>query len=179
MKKFGILTLSIVLATIVSACGNNGGNVEDGTSGDNPSGTNDDGIVEEENEMNVSDGDEDVTDEGADTEESWFEALSFDEYEVKADYDHGEYEADFENESGDLDAEIEDSRNGVDIEMEGEEALEELSGILPEMNIDENSSEDEVLAATINAFELDENYSDLEVKIEFLNGGETEADDEA
>ena len=63
--------------------------------------------------------------------------------------------------------------------MEGQEALDELSSILPEMNIEESSSEEEVQQAAVEAFSLDDNYDELEVDVEFPNDEETEVEQES
>lgn len=187
MKKFGMITLSAVIATGLAACGENGEETTgEPANGDAPADAEEDDTEELENQVNVDDEmdessneDENEEDEDADAEEDWYEDLPYDEFELEAEYSHGEYEAEYEYEGGNPEAEIEDTRDGEDIELEGEEALEELSAILPEMDVGENSGDDEVLEAAIDAFELDEDYSELEVEIEFLDDGETEVEDES
>ncbi|QQK75462.1 hypothetical protein HUG15_07630 [Salicibibacter cibarius] len=185
MKKFGMLTLSAAVATSLAACGDNREEFEDETTnGDAPADEGDDNTEVQEDEVTVDDdmddgADEEEEDEDADADEAWYEDLTYDEFELEAEYSHGEYEAEYDYEGGNPEAEIEDTRNGEDIEMEGEEALEELAGILPEMDIDENSGDDDILDAAIDAFNLDEDYSELEVEAEFFDGGETEVEDES
>ncbi|WP_160112631.1 YusW family protein [Salicibibacter kimchii] len=179
MNKFGMLTLSVVVATSLAACGDNGEEFENETNGDAPEEGDDNTEVQEE-EVNVDDMD-DGADEGdgeTEADEAWYEELPYNEFDLEAEYDHGEYEAEYEYEGGSPEVEIEDSRDGEDMELEGQAALDALSDILPEMDIDENSSDEEIQEAAIDAFNLDEDYSELEVEIEF-NGDETEVEDES
>jgi hypothetical protein len=50
--------------------------------------------------------------------------------------------------------------------------------MLTELDLDAESSEDEVLEQSIEAFNLEEDYDELEVEIEFLDDDEVEAEDE-
>lgn len=50
--------------------------------------------------------------------------------------------------------------------------------MLTQLDIDEQSTEDELIQASIDAFMLDETYSELEVEVEFFNDDEVEAEDE-
>lgn len=63
--------------------------------------------------------------------------------------------------------------------MEGQEALDQLSSILPDMNIDENTNEEEVQQAAVNDFSLEKNYEELEVDVEYPNHEEVEVEKES
>ncbi|SDJ02308.1 YusW family protein [Natribacillus halophilus] len=110
--------------------------------------------------------------------DDWFESLPFKEFELDVEYDDdAEYDADYEHEGGAPEAEIEEERDGKEIEISGDEALNELSGILPNMDIDENTNREEIINAALDAFELDSNYKELEIDIEFLDGQEMEIEE--
>ncbi|GAK08890.1 YusW family protein [Geomicrobium sp. JCM 19038] len=85
---------------------------------------------------------------------------------------------DYDYNDGEPQAVIEDNRYDEAGEIQGEEALDELATILPEMNIDDQATEEELIEEAIMAFELDEDYDEIEVEVEFFNDADIDADDE-
>lgn len=167
-KKMGALTLTTAMLTGLAACGGGGENTDnEGTDMEEQNGDENSGSGENDTEEQSENGS---------SSENWYEDLDFQSIDVNADYADGEYQAEYEYNDGNPEADIDDSRGGEDIEMEGQEALDELSSILPEMNIEESSSEEEVQQAAVEAFSLDDNYDELEVDVEFPNDEETEVE---
>ncbi|AXF56235.1 YusW family protein [Salicibibacter kimchii] len=135
--------------------------------------------VEEATDESVTQVEEQTVQADENSESHWFESLPYKEFELEVEYgDDVDYEADYEYEGGDPEAEIEDERKDKEIEISGDKALNELSHILPNIDIDENTSKDEGINVALDAFNLDSNYKELEIEIEFLDGKEMEIEDE-
>lgn len=177
MKKYGLVGLTTAMALTLAACGN----------GEEDTSTNGEETTNEASENNTtddptnSDTDQDQdegTETNEDTESAWYEDLNFAEFELEAEYDNEEYDVQYDYNNGQPQAEIEDTRDGAQVQLEGEEALAELEPILSQLDIDAQSTEDELIQASIDAFMLDETYNELEVEVEFFNDDEVEAEDE-
>ncbi|QQK77660.1 hypothetical protein HUG15_20115 [Salicibibacter cibarius] len=164
MKKFMIAT-GCVAAISLSAFGFSQFNASAGDDGQAPKDSGETSVQEEETTVQT------------DGENDWFETLPFKEFELDVEYGDREYEADYEYEGGDPEAEIEDERGDEETKISGDEALNELSDILPNAGINENSNEEEVKQAALEAFDLDSDYNELEIEIEFLNGEELEIEE--
>lgn len=132
--------------------------------------------ADEQNEGTQDDTQDDTAQD--DNGGSWYEDLEIDEYDLEADYGDGQYEVDYDYNDGSPEAEIEDSRGGESATMEGEEALNELENILPSMNITADSTEGELLDESLQGFELEEDYEDIDIDVEFKNDDELETEDE-
>ncbi|QDI91924.1 hypothetical protein EPH95_12665 [Salicibibacter halophilus] len=165
MKKFMIAT-GCVGAISLSAIGFSQFNASAGDDGQTTDGG--EAPIQEEEPTVQTDGEKD----------DWFESLPYKEFELDVEYGDREYEADYEYEGGAPEAEIEDERGDKETEISGDKALNELSEILPNMNIDENTSKEEVKQAALDAFDLDSDYKELEIEIEFLDGQELEIEEE-
>ncbi|GAK12318.1 YusW family protein [Geomicrobium sp. JCM 19039] len=162
MKKYNMASLSILIALGLVGCG--------GT---------DDGTVENEQPpMEESTPTEDEGMAGDETTGGWHESLSFEEFQLDVEYKSEEYEVDYDYNNGNPEAEIQDTRGGSNIQVAGDEALDQLASILPELDIDEQTSPDELVQAVVEAFDLDETYDELDVDVEFFNNEEIEAEED-
>ncbi|WP_280769553.1 YusW family protein [Salipaludibacillus daqingensis] len=106
--------------------------------------------------------------EGAAEGEEWYEELNFETLDLNAEYEDGEYEVEYDYNDGEPEAEIEDTRGDKQEIKEGDEALDELEEMLPEIELTNESSDEEITAEVVNAFELDEVYEELKVRIKFF-----------
>lgn len=100
---------------------------------------------------------------------------SFEKFELDVDYDDMDdaIEVEFDNEPNDeLEASYEDRTK--DIRLHGEEAMSELDSIFSSFNFDENTSEDEVLDAVVEAFDIRDDARKIELEIEYGTGVEKE-----
>ncbi|PRO65644.1 YusW family protein [Alkalicoccus urumqiensis] len=132
---------------------------------------------EEENEA-LEDSEQPLEEEETDTQD-WFEDLDFDEVQVEAEYEDGSYDADYEYNGGEPEAEIEDSRGGESIDLSGQDALDEMQLVLPELDVTPETSEEELQQAVLEAFGLEDDYQELDIDIEFRDDEELEMEDEA
>lgn len=162
MKKFKLAAFSSATALLLAACG--GGAEETEAPGD------------DENQETEESGQDETAQ--SDNGGSWYEDLEIDEYDLDADYGDSQYEVDYDYNDGSPEAEIEDSRDGESTTMEGEEALNELENILPSMNVTADSTEGELLDESLQAFELEEDYEEIDIDVEFKNDNELETEDE-
>lgn len=162
MKKFSLTAFTSAAVLVLAACG---GGEEDTEA-----------PADEQNEGTQDDTQDDTAQD--DNGGSWYEDLEIDEYDLDADYGDGQYEVDYDYNDGSPEAEIEDSRDGESTTMEGEEALNELENILPSMNVTADSAEGELLDESLQAFELEEDYEDIDIDVEFKNDDELETEDE-
>ncbi|WP_444684907.1 YusW family protein [Alkalicoccus luteus] len=200
MKKTLLTTGTLAAALVLSACGedNNGLDISENEMDATNTGQTDDNSPqsqteteddeEDENDF-VGEGNDDVDGEVEDNEEEsdegneeaasdWYEDLNFYEFDLDVDYGDQEYEAEYEYNDGTPEAQIEDSRDGDELSLTGEGALEELEGPLTELDLDADSSDDEVMDQVMNAFGIEEGYEEFEVEIEFFDDDELEVEDE-
>ena len=127
-------------------------------------------VVEDENDGFDMDGDMFEEEEPATT------AFGFTHLDMTASYEGmGEnYEVYYEHKTDEVHAEIDDARTGM--KLEGDEAYTELEGIFQSLNINSMMTEEEILRAVIDGFNLDESYEKLEVKITFEDGTEVDVE---
>lgn len=100
---------------------------------------------------------------------------SFQKFELDVDYPDMEdaIEVEYDNEPGDeFEASYEDRTQ--DIRIHGDEAMNKLDKIFSTFDFDENTAEDEVLDAVVEAFEIRDDARKVELEIEFNNGVEKE-----
>lgn len=174
MKKFGVFTATVMMAVGVAACGT----AEDNGMNDNII-VNEGGNETENADMNSEENTTENNQINADDSDSpWYENLTFYEFDLNVEYADGDYEVEYEYHDGNPKAEIEDTRDRGNIDIKGQEALDELENILPELDLTSESTDEEVFTAVINAFDLNDDYDELEVEIDFFDNSKLEAEDE-
>ncbi|UTR16052.1 YusW family protein [Salipaludibacillus sp. LMS25] len=177
MKRGRLSAGMLVLAFVLTACGtgdtptNNEGDASNTTGNNVLNDTDDSENMNHYLEANTND-----IKTANDTNNMWYDNLDFYEFALDVAYSEGEYEVEYKYNDGHPEAEIEDSRAGSDVKMSGEEALNELGSILPELAVTADSSDDHVFEAVINAFELADNYEELEVEIDFFNDSDIDVE---
>lgn len=113
--------------------------------------------------------DGDSNDEAKVTEdEDWYEDLIFGTFILNAKYGDGKYVAEYKYYEGEATAKVEDNRGDKEKSLEGEEALIELRDKLPELELTNVSSDEQIIAEVVNVFELEEDYDELKVEMEFF-----------
>ncbi|WP_096438375.1 YusW family protein [Alteribacter populi] len=167
MKQFGLAFTAACLAFIIVGCGTAEDNDDLGTI-DDP----DTGDINQEDDDTTED---DMAEEGAG---NWYQELTFKDFELDVEYNHGDYEVEYEYNNGNPEAEIDDTRQGETISMEGQEALEELESPLTSLEITSDMNHEEVIDATIEAFDLEEDYLEFEIEVEYFDDTEAEVEDE-
>lgn len=96
-------------------------------------------------------------------------ALPFIHFDLDVEYAQDvDFSADYESERNGLEAEINDERTNR--RLQGDEAFTELSPILEQLAFRENTSEEEVIAEVLDAFQLDDNFVEFELEVTFANG---------
>src|SRR5699024_8705683 len=93
--------------------------------------------------------------------------LNIEEIEIEVEYaGNEEYEAEIELKSdGTYTSELEDNLNNE--YLKGQEAFDKLYPMVKELDLDPDSSKEEVFDQVLKAFDLDSNYEELEVEIDF------------
>lgn len=120
----------------------------------------------------------DPEDEKKETEDAkWYEDLNFGLFTMDAKYEDGRYKVDYKYNEGEPTAKIEDTRKDKEENIEGEEALTELKDKLPELELTNESSDEQIIAGVVNVFELEEDYDELKIEIEFFEKKVEVADD--
>lgn len=151
MKKTGLFLLTASLPFALAACGSDesGPSIESQPlSGDDP-----------------------------ELEEVWYEGLGYTSFEMEVDYEYGEYEVSYDYNDGDPQAEISDTRGDEGREVEEEEALSELGQVLPNLSITPQSNELQLMNESVNNFQLDDNYQELQIEVEFEEADDIRAED--
>lgn len=180
MKKVLITAFSILLIAVLAACGS----TDDKGDVSNPPKDVTDDQQTNENGLNDSQNN-DITNNGAATDETndkldineKMKELSFAEIELNVEYsEKEEYEAEVEKKStGEYKAEVEDDI--TNIYLKGEEAFEHLHPILQGLNINSDSTKQEVIDAVLESFDLADDYKEFEVEITFQDGTKMEYED--
>ncbi|MBM7096711.1 MULTISPECIES: YusW family protein [Alteribacter] len=178
MKKFGLSIGTLALTFSLAACG-------DAEEQQDDTATDDNGEVEQheedesDDELGLEDDEEaddgELADEASD---AWYEDLNFIDFQLDAQYEEGDYSVEYNYNEGTPEATIEDARTEEELTLEGDEALNELEQILPELDLTVDMSEEEIREATAEAFELDETYEELQVDVQFKDEVPGEEDDE-
>lgn len=97
---------------------------------------------------------------------------SFRKFDLEVEYAQDvKYDAEFEA-AGNGEAEIEDDRNNKHVK--GDEAYQELSPLLEQLNIDENMEDSEVLAQVLEVFGLQDDFTEFELEVTFADGARKE-----
>ena len=99
--------------------------------------------------------------------------IPFNEFTLEVKYPNNqEYEADYEYENNTVDASIEDDVKSS--RVTGEDAAKQLGDKLKSLNIDAQTSENDVISKVISAFDVADNYQAIDVDITFSDGTEKE-----
>lgn len=135
----------------------------------------DDGMTETEDENNPNTN-EDTTQDTDDKNEK-MEQLEFAEIDLDVEYDDNkDYNAEIEKKSsGEYKSELEDELNNQ--YLKGDEAFNHIYPMAEKLNINSDSTKEEVIKEILQAFELEENYREFEVEIIFHNGTKVEFED--
>lgn len=95
-------------------------------------------------------------------------AFNFTEFSLDVDYGiNDSYEVDYEQERDRVDASIEDRNNN---KITGNEAYTKLEPIFKSFTFTSASTDQDIVAEVLKAFDLDENYTEIEVEIHFSDG---------
>jgi hypothetical protein len=163
MKKLSLILCMCVLTIFVAGCNND----DDAQKNNNQ--TNDNQTSENKN-ANDTATDNNTNTNNSSTNES---AYSFREFDIEVKYDKNkEYEASYENDNEGVEASIEDDLKNE--RVKGNDAVDRLDPIFKKLDIDANTSQEDVLSKVVSAFELDNNYQEIDVDITFNDGTEKE-----
>ena len=99
--------------------------------------------------------------------------ISFKEFEMDVDYEgnDNDFEVSYESE-GNVEAVYEDERNMM--MLAGDDAYQEIEPALSSLDINADTSNEEVIQAVIDAFEVEEGYQSIEIEITFEDGTKKE-----
>ncbi|WP_453995629.1 YusW family protein [Bacillus nitroreducens] len=153
MKKLVQFTSILVILVFMAGCNNDDENVEDVP----------EDVPVEENKTNTQD----------DSNQTTESAFQFTHFDLDVEYpENKEYDVDYENETDGMEAEI---RNDLDNNhVKGDQAFEILRPIFEEFDFDKNTSDEDVVSAVTNAFNLDKDFQKFELEVKFLDGTEKE-----
>lgn len=161
MKKLSLILCMCVLTIFAAGCNNDDGGQTNNQANDNQS---------TENNTNDTATDNNTSTNNSGTNES---AYSFREFDIEVKYDNNkEYEASYENDNEGVEASIEDDLKNE--RVKGNDAVDRLDPIFKKLDIDANTSQEDVLSKVVSAFELDNNYQGIDVDITFNDGTEKE-----
>ena len=167
MKRLlSILTICL-LTFMVAGCGddNNGNNGNNGNQSANDNAAN-------EQSNNTSNSNQENTDTGTNTGTTNND-VPFNEFSIEVKYPNNqEYEADYDHENNNVDASIED--DATNTRVTGKDAAKQLGDILKSLDIDAQTSENDVITKVISAFGVSDNYQAIDVDITFPDGTEKE-----
>lgn len=163
MKRLlSILTICL-LTFMVAGCGN------DNNDNNGNQSTNDNAANEESNNTSNSDQDKNTDTNTSTTNKD----IPFNEFSLEVKYPNNqEYEADYDYENNNVDASIEDDVNNT--RVTGNDAAKQLGDILKSLDIDAQTSENDVITKVISAFGVSDNYQAIDVDITFTDGTEKE-----
>ncbi len=158
MKKLSLIMCICVLTIFAAGCNNDDDAQKNDQSNNNQ--------TTENNNGNDTATDNNTGTNNTNTNES---AYSFREFDLEVKYDKNkEYEASYENDNEGVEASIEDDRNND--RVHGNDAVDRLDPIFKKLDIDANTSQEDVISKVVSAFELDDNYQAIEVDITFNDG---------
>ncbi|RKD76583.1 YusW-like protein [Sinobaca qinghaiensis] len=152
MKKTGLFLLTASLPFALAACGSD----ESGPSIESQPLSDDDSELEEA---------------------AWYDELGYTSFEMEVEYEYGEYDVSYDYNNGDPQAEISDSRGDEEREVEDEEALLELGQVLPDLDVTPQSNELQLMNESVNNFQLDDNYQEMQIDVEFDEAEAIQAED--
>lgn len=177
MKRILWLAAIAMLALTLAACGSGG-------TGENNDTTADEGTDETTNEdQNNNTGEQDsssTNDSTTNTSEDMqtkMENLDYGDFELSVEYEGDtSFDASLEtNQKSDVDAELEDDQSNVDIN--GQEAFDQVYPNVNKLSIDAETSKEDAIQQTLDAFSLESNYEEFELEITFKDGEKIEFED--
>jgi hypothetical protein len=161
MKKLPMVVSTFFLAGTLAACGAN----NDSTDAPAP-----ENAPVQENNNNNNTNQQENTNQNAET------TFNFTDFDLDVDYGNREsYEVEYEHEKEDTETKLEDDRNSI--ELEGQEAFDQLRPQLEKLSFDQNTSDDEVIAEVLQAFNIGDDYEEFELEVTFNDGTEKEYKD--
>ena len=144
-----------------------------GCNDDNSSGQTNDNTANEESSNNTSNSYQDTNNETNTNATETKNDIPFNEFSLEVKYTNNkEYEADYEYENNTVDASIEDDLNNK--RVTGDDAESQLRDILKSLDIDAQTSEDDVISKVISSFDVADDYQEIDVDITFTDGTEKE-----
>ncbi|PWA13232.1 hypothetical protein DCC39_01945 [Pueribacillus theae] len=155
------LLLAMPLLLVFAACS------QENTPPDDPT-----HVENRENTANTAD---DQHNETVDPMGEQMDQLSFNEYELDLDFNGSDdnFEIEFKKRTdGTVDAEYKDQRKNIN--SKGEEAFNMLFPKLKDMNIDKETPEEDVISKSLEAFEIENDYKELDLEIVFNDGTKKE-----
>lgn len=179
MKRTVQLFVVLLLSFFLAACGDQDDNsnaADDNDNADTEDQAQDerdnDNDNEDEMENADSDSDQDMIDK--------MDELDYAEIEVEIDYGKDdEYEAEIEQDKdkGEIEAELEDEvKDNIDIK--GKEAFDKIYPNVKKLTIDQDTSKEDAIDQTLEAFDLDSDYEEFEIEITFHDDTELEFEEE-
>lgn len=175
MKRLLYISLTILLMTILTACGGNNNSGQDGIM-NNPDGTTN--HDQEEQEAQTTSGDVTAQEDDQAYMKEQMDMLHFTEFELEVDYpEQKEVDAEIDQHSnGDIEATLDDDLNNK--HLRGREAFDEIYPLISTLDISVDSTKEEVINQFIKAFDLPENYLEIEVEITLNDGTELKFESE-
>lgn len=162
MKKLSLIMCMCVLTIFAAGCNNNDDAQKNNQTNDNQ--------ATENNNGNNQATDNNTGTNNTNTKDT---AYSFREFDLEVKYENNkDYEVSYENDNDGVEASIEDDRNNE--RVNGNDAVDRLDPIFKKLDIDSNTSQDDVISKVISAFELDDNYQAVDIDISFNDGTEKE-----
>ena len=171
MKKLSLIMCMCVLTIFAAGCNNNDDAQKNNQANDNQTTENNNGNDTATDNNNTNN---QATDNNADTNTNKNDsAYSFRDFDLEVKYENNkDYEVSYENDNDGIEASIEDDRNNE--RVNGNDAVDRLDPIFKKLDIDSNTSQDDVISRVISAFELDDNYQAVDIDISFNDGTEKE-----
>ncbi len=173
MKKLSLILCMCVLTIFAAGCGNNddaGTNNQDNDNQATENNNANDNQSTGNNNANDTTTDNNTGTNNTNTNESPY---SFREFDLEVKYDNNkDYEVSYENDNDGVEATIEDDLKNE--RVNGNEAIDRLDPIFKKLDINSNTSQEDVLSKIMSAFELDKNYQAIDVDISFNDGTEKE-----
>lgn len=177
VKRLLALSVTSLLALTIAACGTETEQTGNSNIDKSP------GVVNSENDnkdntMAQSENKEENNTTSSDEMGTKWAEIKYTDFELEVDYGKNkEYEAEIErNKSNDsIEADLEDELNGVDVN--GEEAFNEIYPKVKKLKIDQQTSKEDAINQTLEAFDLESNYNKFELEITFEDGTKIEYED--
>ncbi|OCA90145.1 hypothetical protein F7984_03920 [Pradoshia sp. D12] len=169
MKKLSLIMCMCVLTVFAAGCNNNDDAQKDNQANDNQT-TENNNANDTATDNNNANNQATDNNTGTNTNDS---AYSFRDFDLEVKYENNkDYEVSYENDNDGVEASIEDDRNNE--RVNGNDAVDRLNPIFKKLDIDSNTSQDDVISKVISAFELDDNYQAIDIDISFNDGTEKE-----
>lgn len=159
MKHFLSVITILVLSVTVVACGQS-------NNSDNPN--QNDGVTNNQDQNDNSiDGDDTITNNNSSDEiQKKMDELDYIDFELEVRYANDkEYEVKIEQDDDGIEAKLEDELNGIKIT--GEEAFNEIYPIVQKLAINQDTSKEDAIQQTLDAFGLDADYTKFDLELKF------------